>query len=133
MPFFYILIGFVFIPFESHWGKQFEFVSKASSLGWSKHIYPLLSSLQKGKQINLKRLFQKNCILIPFPISFLTCLLTLMRHTRGSMWGLVWELGLFAHFVIPCFHLLSNGFSSMLRKRLSLPHPLAFVAFVPSR
>jgi len=32
---------------------------------------------------------------------------------------------LFAHFVIPCFDLPSNDFSSMLQKKLSLPHPLA--------
>jgi hypothetical protein len=32
---------------------------------------------------------------------------------------------LFARLVIPCFHLPSNVFSSMLKKRLNLPHPLA--------
>lgn len=53
---------------------------------WLKqHIHPLLSSLHKRKQINFKTLFYKNCIIILFSKSFLTCILIHIRHIRGSM------------------------------------------------
>jgi hypothetical protein len=50
---------------------------------WLKqHIYPLLSSLHRGKQINFKRLFALSFL---FQHHFWHVFLTHIRHTRGSM------------------------------------------------
>ncbi len=73
--------------------------------------------------MDFKKLFQKHCMTIPFPTSFLTCFYLYQVRLKSCV-RLGTRAWLFARLVIPCFHLPSNIFSSLLWTKLSLPHTL---------
>ncbi len=116
----------MFVLIGGYWGEQFKFtpfsgalnvVSGVSSPNCNNMSTPYSNNLQRRKQINFKKLFQKDCTTIPFIASSSSSHWACLRsYTRFSV-----EAWLFACLIILCFHLPSHIFSSTLRTKLSLP------------
>jgi len=116
---------FMFALIGGYRGKQFKFIPFPSALNIILGVSsldcnmstPYSNNLQRGEQIDFRRLFQKDYTTIPFLASSFDSHWACLK----SYIGLGMEAWLFTRPIILCFHLPSSIFSSTLRTKLHLP------------